>query len=55
MVSTKEAASVTVRVPKATKEKLIRLAQKEQRSLSNLVVLILNSGIQERSAKRETA
>jgi predicted HicB family RNase H-like nuclease len=51
MTMTKDDA-IIVRIPKATKRKLQEMAKKEQRSLSNLIVVLLTQSIE---TKREAA
>jgi len=45
------AQSVTIRVPPEVIEKLDRLAQKEQRSRSNLVLLLVRQGLEKQEGK----
>lgn len=52
MASIKE-QTVTCRVPEATKRKLAKMAKEEQRTLSNLMAMLLESAIQTRQGTKE--
>jgi hypothetical protein len=45
--------TVTCRVPEATKRKIAKIAKEEQRSISNLAAILLESALQARQSKEQ--
>jgi uncharacterized protein (DUF1778 family) len=55
MATTLKEEILTVRIPKDLKEKLGEAARMDQRTLSNLVVVILTKGLEDRLKKATEA